>query len=89
VPRSGHAGFVVDKVVLVQIFSEYFGFPYQFSFHRLPHIHRDLSSGAGTIGQLVADLLNGPSFTPPQEELRYRVPLISLSVQLNSLKHVT
>jgi hypothetical protein len=27
--------FVVDKVVLGQVFSEYFGFPYQSSFHQL------------------------------------------------------
>jgi hypothetical protein len=27
-PRSGHVGFVVDKVALGQVFSEYFGFPY-------------------------------------------------------------
>jgi hypothetical protein len=26
-------GFVVDKVALGQVFSEYFGFPCQFSFH--------------------------------------------------------
>jgi hypothetical protein len=26
-PRSGHVGFVVDKVALGQVFSEYFGFP--------------------------------------------------------------
>jgi hypothetical protein len=27
VPGSGHIGFVVDKVALVQVFSDYFGFP--------------------------------------------------------------
>jgi hypothetical protein len=32
-PRSGNVGFVVDKVVLGQVFSEYFGFHCQFSFH--------------------------------------------------------
>jgi hypothetical protein len=32
-------GFVVDKVELGQVFSEDFGFPCQFSFHRLLHIH--------------------------------------------------
>jgi hypothetical protein len=26
-PGSGHVGFVVDKVALGQVFSEYFGFP--------------------------------------------------------------
>jgi hypothetical protein len=38
-------GFVVDKVALGQVFSEYFGFPCQSSFHRLLHNH------PGTIGQ--------------------------------------
>jgi hypothetical protein len=65
-PRSGHVGFVVDKVALEQVFSEYFGFPCQFSFHRLLHTHH-LSSGAATIGQLVADVPSGLSLTPPQQ----------------------
>jgi hypothetical protein len=46
-PRSGHLRFVLDKVSLGQVFSEYFGFPCQFCFHRLLHSH-DLSSEAGT-----------------------------------------
>jgi hypothetical protein len=50
------------------VFSEYFDFPCQFSFHRLLHIHHHLSSGAGTIGQLVAELPSGLSLTPPQEK---------------------
>jgi hypothetical protein len=45
--RSGHVGFVVDKVALGQIFSEYFGFSCQFSFHRLLCIHH-LSFRVGT-----------------------------------------
>jgi hypothetical protein len=65
-PRSGHVGFVVDKVALGRVFSEYFGFPCQFSFHRLLHTHQ-LSSGAGTTGQLVADVPSGLSLTPPRE----------------------
>jgi hypothetical protein len=65
-PRSGHVGFVVDKVALGQVYSEYFGFPCQFSFHRLLHNHH-LSSGVGTIGQLMADVPSGLSLTPPQE----------------------
>jgi hypothetical protein len=32
-PGSGQVGFVVDKVALGQVFSEYFGFPCQSSFH--------------------------------------------------------
>jgi hypothetical protein len=45
----------------------YFGFPCQFSFHRLLHVHHYLSSGAGTIGKLVADVPSGFSLIPPQE----------------------
>jgi hypothetical protein len=56
----------VNKVALGQVYSEYFGFPCQFSFHRLLHTHH-LSSGAGTIGQLVADVADGLILTPPQE----------------------
>jgi hypothetical protein len=56
----------MDKVALGQVFSEYFGFPCQFTFHRLLHTHH-LSSGAGTIDQLVAAVASGPSLTPPQE----------------------
>jgi hypothetical protein len=56
-PRSSRVGFVMDKVALGQVFSKLFGFPCQFSFHRLLHIH--LSSGAGTVGQLVVDVPSG------------------------------
>jgi hypothetical protein len=58
---------ILNKVALGQIFSEYFSFSCQFSFHRLLHTHHHLSSGAGTIGQLVADVPSGLSLTPPQE----------------------
>jgi hypothetical protein len=57
----------MNEVALGQVFSEYFGFPYQFLFHRLLHIHH-LSSGAGTTGKLVADVPSGLSLTPPQEK---------------------
>jgi hypothetical protein len=59
-------GFVVDKVALEQVFSEYFSFPYQFSFHQLLHTQH-LSSGAGTIDQLMADVPSGLRLTPPQD----------------------
>jgi hypothetical protein len=49
-PRSGHVGFVLDKVALRLIFSEYFGLPCQFSFYRLLHTHH-VSSGVGTTDQ--------------------------------------
>jgi hypothetical protein len=64
-PKSGHVGFVVDKVALGQVFSQYFSFPCQFSFHQMLHTH--LSSGAGSIGQLVADVPSGLSLTPLYE----------------------
>jgi hypothetical protein len=67
----------VDKVALGQVFSEYFGFPYQFSFHRLLHTHH-LSSGVGTIGQLVADVPSGLSLTPPQENKNKKVTSFTL-----------
>ncbi|PNF13825.1 hypothetical protein B7P43_G12428 [Cryptotermes secundus] len=38
-PGSGQVGFVVDKVALGRIFSEYFGFPCQSSFYQIPHYH--------------------------------------------------
>jgi hypothetical protein len=50
-PGSSQVGFVVDKVALGQVFSEYFSFLCQSSFHQLLHNHPHLSSGAGTIGQ--------------------------------------
>jgi hypothetical protein len=59
-------GFVVYKLALEPIFSEYFGFPCQFSFHPLLHAYH-LSSEAGTIGQLVADVQSGGSLISPQE----------------------
>jgi hypothetical protein len=37
--RAEHVGFVVDKVALGQVSSEYFGFPCQSSFHQIPHHH--------------------------------------------------
>jgi integral membrane sensor domain MASE1 len=51
---------------LGQVFSTYFSFPCQFSFHQLLHTHH-LSSGASTIDQIVADVSSGLSLTPPQE----------------------
>jgi hypothetical protein len=43
-PESSHVGFVVDKVALGQVFSEYFGFLCQSSFHKFLHNHPHLSS---------------------------------------------
>jgi hypothetical protein len=68
-------GFVVDKVALGQVFSEYFGFPCQFSFHQLLLTHH-LSPGAGIIGQLLADVPSGLSVTPPQETLKEKKKVV-------------
>jgi hypothetical protein len=65
-PRSGHLGFVAVKVALGQDFSEYVGFPFHLSFHRLLQTHH-LSSGAGTIGELVVDAPSGLSSAPSKE----------------------
>jgi hypothetical protein len=54
-------------VTLGHIFSEYFGLPWQFLFHRLFHIHHHLSSGASTIGQIVADVPSELCLTPLEE----------------------
>jgi hypothetical protein len=62
-------GFVVDKVALGQVFSEYFGFPCPFSIHGLLHIHH-LSSGAGTIGHLVTDVPSGVSTHPKKKKVQ-------------------
>jgi hypothetical protein len=56
-------GFVVDKVVLGQVSSEYLSFLCQFSFIEM--FHSNLSSRAGTIDQLVANVPSGLSLTLP------------------------
>jgi hypothetical protein len=57
-------GFAVDRVLLEQVFSEYFGFLFQFSFHQLLHTHHHLSSGPDIIiGQIVAGVPSGLSLT--------------------------
>jgi hypothetical protein len=60
-------GFVVDKMGLGQIFSEYLDFLCQFSFHQI--LHTRLTTGDVTIGQLVADLPHGLSLAPPSHEI--------------------
>jgi hypothetical protein len=69
-------GFVVDEVALRQVFSEYFGFPCHFhstdcSTHH--HHHQHLSSGAGTTGQIVANVPSGLSLTPSQKTKKEKI----------------
>jgi hypothetical protein len=74
-------GFVVDKVEKGQVLAEYFGSPCQ-SFHRLLHTHHHPSSGAGAIGQILADVPSGLFHkttrnylkkTPPFEQSYWRI----------------
>jgi hypothetical protein len=71
--------FVVDKMALGQDFSEYFGFPCQSSFHQIPHHHNH--PGQVTIGQSVAAVPSGPSWTPPPtkriKKIQYNTYIIS------------
>jgi hypothetical protein len=75
--------FVVNKVELEQVLSEYFGFLCQFSFHRLLHIYHHLSSGAGTVGRLVADVPSGLSVTTPQETKKKKSYLSRMNCGVN------
>jgi hypothetical protein len=54
-------GFVVEKVALGQVFSEYFGFPLPIFIP--PDSPSSQSPGAGTIGHSVADVPSGPTST--------------------------
>jgi hypothetical protein len=83
-------GFVVNKVGLGQVFSEYFGFPCQFAFHRLlqnnnnnhhHHHHHHLSSGAGTVTAV-------PSGVSPHEKNTHQA-LISMAQQSQLPVNVT
>jgi hypothetical protein len=56
----------VNRVALGQVFSKYFSFPCQ-SLHWLLHTHHHPWSGAGTVGQILADVSSGLSLTKPQE----------------------
>jgi hypothetical protein len=49
---AARVGFVVDKLALGRVFSEYFGFPCQSSFHQILHHHNH--PGQAAIGQSVA-----------------------------------
>jgi hypothetical protein len=73
--------FVVDEVALGQVFSEYFGFP------RLLHIHHHLLSGAGMIGQIVADVPSGLILTPPKETIKIRRTFKMSETYNDRLKH--
>jgi hypothetical protein len=68
---SSHVRFMVDKVALGQIFSEYFGSPCQSSFHQFLHSHHHLSSGAGTIAS------SGRSTQSPTAQIKKEIVVAS------------
>jgi hypothetical protein len=80
---SSHVEFVVDKVALGQVYTGYFGFPCQFSSHRLLHIHHHLSSGASPIGQTVADVPSGVTLNQTHE-IKKEKKTVNISVITSS-----
>jgi hypothetical protein len=64
-PRSGHVGFVVDKVALGQVFFRVLRFPLPILIP--PTAPHSFVIRGGTTGQLVADVPSGLSLTPLQE----------------------
>jgi hypothetical protein len=62
-------GFAMDGLELGQLFSEYFGFPCQFSFHRLFQTHY-LSSGAGKVAQILTGVPSGLSLNLSQRNVK-------------------
>jgi hypothetical protein len=79
--RSSHVEFVVAKVTLGQVFSEYFGCPCQFAFHRLLHTHH-LSSGTGTVDQILACVpIDTVSPQPRQKQIAKKYSLSTKSLR--------
>jgi hypothetical protein len=60
-------------VALEQVSTDY-GFPCQFLFHQI--LHNRLSSGAGIIGQLLADVPNGLSITSQKKRQNKLKPIV-------------
>jgi hypothetical protein len=69
-------GFMMDKSALGQVFSENFDFSCH-SLHRLLHTLHYPSSGAGTTGQIVADVPNGLSLSPHPKETKKKLNIVS------------
>jgi hypothetical protein len=62
-PGSGQVGFVVDKVAPGQVFSEYFGFPSQSTFHQFLQHHNHPGQVQQAIQWLMCRV--DPAWTPP------------------------
>jgi hypothetical protein len=88
-PGSGHVGFMVDKMELGQVLSEYFGFPCQFAFHLLLHNHHHhLSSTTSIIGQTMAAVPSGLSLTPWERNILSEVGAASSELKFWFLFHI-
>jgi hypothetical protein len=59
-------GFVVDKVALGRVFSEYFGFPCQLSFHQILHHHNH----PGQAGLWGVEEISNPYREPNTDHLK-------------------
>jgi hypothetical protein len=84
--RRGHVKYMVENAALGQVFFKYFGFPCPF--HRLPHTHHQLPSGAGTIleGLTVADVPSSLSLSPTQRILKHKIRILSTGTKIHSEK---
>jgi hypothetical protein len=76
-------GFVVDKVALGRVFSEYFGFLCQSLFHQILHHHNH--PGQATIDQSVAAVLDPVGLNPPLSELKKIVKLFLFEAWDNNI----
>jgi hypothetical protein len=55
---ASHTGFVVNKMALGRVFSQYFGFPCWFSFHQVLHVHQSSYLQSSIVSILIASLNN-------------------------------
>jgi hypothetical protein len=62
---TGHVGSAVEKVIVRQIYPEYFGFLDQFFFHRLRYTHPPF--GTGTVDPLMVTTRSGLTLTSSHE----------------------
>jgi hypothetical protein len=76
-PRSGHVGLMVDKVAFRQIFSKYFGFPCQFSFHQIFNFS-NLSYVTITMGQIQPKYQETQSHSTLRIKIRMDINLTSV-----------
>jgi hypothetical protein len=79
-------GFVVDKAALGQVFSEYFGFPCQSSFHQFIHHnnHPGLAQSACSAEWTQVDSTPPPPYQFKKNLLRLYFEVLGHNVNLNN-----